>query len=63
MKICELCGKHKSVGNIRKLLRGHRNVTAKRDFKPNLQKTVIDGQRHLVCTQCLRTLHKADKTN
>jgi len=62
MKTCELCGKHKSVGNIRKLLRGHRNVTAKRDFKPNLQKAVVDGRKQLICTRCLSTLHKSGKT-
>jgi len=54
-KECEVCGKTKSVGNQRKLLRGHRNVTAKRDFKPNLQKATIDGQKILACTACIRT--------
>jgi ribosomal protein L28 len=54
-RICEICFKKKSRGHTRKLLRGHRNVTGKRDFKPNLQKATINGQRVLACVKCIRT--------
>jgi ribosomal protein L28 len=60
-RACEICGKQKSVGHTRKLLRGHRNVTGKRDFKPNLQKVTHAGKRLLACTNCIRTLNKAGK--
>ena len=62
-RTCEICGKQKSVGHTRKLLRGHRNVTGKRDFKPNLQKVTHRGQKLLACTQCIRTLSKEYKTS
>jgi len=55
---CTICGKTKIVGHRRKLLRGHRNVTAKRDFKPNLQKTTYQGKKVLACTRCLRSVTK-----
>jgi pyruvate,water dikinase len=35
------------VGNRRKLLRGHYNVTGKRTFKPNLQSTIHEGKKVL----------------
>lgn len=54
-RMCDICHKTKSRGHTRKLLRGHRNVTGKRDFKPNLQKTNINGTRVLACTKCIRT--------
>ena len=54
-RFCDICHKTKSRGNTRKLLRGHYNVTAKRDFKPNLQNAIIDGKRLLVCVKCIRT--------
>jgi len=60
-KVCEICGKQKSVGHQRKLLRGHRNVTAKRDFKPNLQKFSHGNKTILACTKCIRTKSKAGK--
>ncbi|PIT97936.1 MAG: 50S ribosomal protein L28 [Candidatus Andersenbacteria bacterium CG10_big_fil_rev_8_21_14_0_10_54_11] len=58
---CSICGKKKGRGNFRQLLRGHYNITGKRDFKPNLQKTVHQGQRVLACTKCIRTQLKATK--
>ncbi|MBI1833674.1 MAG: 50S ribosomal protein L28 [Candidatus Andersenbacteria bacterium] len=54
-RICEICGKGPSVGNQRKLLRGHYNVTAKRRFRPNLQKTKYQGRRILACVSCIKT--------
>jgi len=55
---CQICGKGKMGGNTRKLLRAHENITAKRSFKPNLQKIRHDGQRLLACVNCIRNLHK-----
>ena len=54
-RVCDICNKVKSRGHSRKLLRGHYNVTGKRDFKPNLQKAIIDGERVLACVKCIRT--------
>lgn len=54
-RVCEICGKGVQVGNTRKLLRGHYNVTAKRRFVPNLQKATYKGRRVLACVQCIRT--------
>jgi ribosomal protein L28 len=60
-KSCTICGKQKSVGHTRKLLRGHRNITGKRDFKPNLQKVSYRGTPVLACTRCIRTINKTGK--
>lgn len=46
------------MGHIRKLLRGHYNVTGNRSFKPNLQFVRYNGTRVLACTKCIRTLAK-----
>ncbi|MBI4021892.1 MAG: hypothetical protein HY372_00890 [Candidatus Andersenbacteria bacterium] len=62
-KNCAICGKTRSLGHTRKLLRGHRNVTAIRTFRPNLQKTIISGQRVLACVKCIRTQSKAARDN
>lgn len=47
------------VGHTTSFLRAHTNITAKRLFKPNLQKVRVDGARVLACVQCRRTLTKA----
>ncbi len=60
-RVCEICGKKKSIGNTRKLLRGHYNITGKRSFRPNLQKFQHEGRRVLACVQCMRTTNKAAK--
>jgi ribosomal protein L28 len=60
-RVCEICDKKKSIGHTRKLLRGHYNVTGKREFKPNLQRTKVDGHHVLACVNCIRTLHKEAK--
>lgn len=57
-RVCELCGKGKAMGNLRKLLRGHYNVTGRRSFKPNLQSTTFEGVKVLACVQCIRTKAK-----
>ncbi|HBE90228.1 MAG TPA: 50S ribosomal protein L28 [Candidatus Andersenbacteria bacterium] len=53
-KSCAICQKSKSRGHTRVLLRGHRNVTGKRFFKPNLQKTTYLGKKVLACTKCIK---------
>ncbi len=57
-RICEICEKRKQTGNHRKLLRGHYNITGKRFFKPNLQKTLHEGKKVLACVNCIRTQAK-----
>ena len=51
---CAICQKEKSTGHFRKLLRGHRNITGKRTFKPNLQKTTYKGKKVLACVKCIK---------
>ena len=52
---CEICGKHRSVGNNV----SHANNKTKRTWQANLQsvKAKLDGsvRRILVCTRCLRS--------
>ncbi|GIW44664.1 MAG: 50S ribosomal protein L28 [Candidatus Binatia bacterium] len=52
---CEICGKHRSVGNNV----SHANNKTKRTWQPNLQRVraqVNGGVRRLrVCTRCLRS--------
>lgn len=50
------------MGHTRKLLRGHRNITAVRAFRPNLQKTIYHGQRVLACVRCIRTQAKTARS-
>ncbi len=54
-RVCEICGKHPSVGNTV----SHANNKTKRTWRPNLQRVraVISGgvQRVKVCTRCLRS--------
>ena len=45
----------------RKLLRGHYNPVNWSRKYPNLQYARVDDKRMLVCTTCLRTLHKAPR--
>jgi len=56
-----MCGKKKQMGNIRRLLRGHYNVTGRRSFDPNLQRTKVGVKHVLACVNCIRTLHKNAK--
>lgn len=49
------------MGHTRKLLRGHYNITSRRSFKPNLQRTKHEGQRVWACVTCLRTKVKTAK--
>ncbi|MEO6077299.1 MAG: L28 family ribosomal protein, partial [Candidatus Andersenbacteria bacterium] len=61
--ICTICGKGKTMGNHRKLLRGHYNITGRRTFKPNLQSVSHEGKKVLACVRCIRTKakHAAEK--
>ncbi|OGY35437.1 MAG: hypothetical protein A3E36_01940 [Candidatus Andersenbacteria bacterium RIFCSPHIGHO2_12_FULL_45_11b] len=57
-RMCTICGKKKQMGNHRKLLRGHYNITGRRTFKPNLQTTLHEGKKVLACVNCIRTKAK-----
>jgi large subunit ribosomal protein L28 len=54
-RVCEVCGKHRSVGNSV----SHANNKTKRTWQPNLQRVHAKvggaGQRLLVCTRCIRS--------
>jgi large subunit ribosomal protein L28 len=54
-RTCEICGKHRSVGN--KV--SHANNKTKRTWQPNLQtvkaKIGATVRRILVCTRCIRS--------
>ena len=54
-RICEICGKHPSVGNSV----SHANNKTKRTWRPNLQRVraMIAGgvQGIVVCTRCIRS--------
>jgi ribosomal protein L28 len=57
---CQMCGKGYIMSTTRKLLRGKYNPTSKKRKYPNLQWTKDkSGKRVKVCTQCIRTIHKA----
>lgn len=62
-RVCAICGKGPRVGNTRKLLRGHYNVTGKRRFNPNLQKAKYEGKRVKACVACIRTQSRDGKIN
>jgi len=55
MKHCTQCEKMSVMGGKRNLLRGHYNPTPKVRKYPNLQYSIIDGKRELICTRCIRT--------
>lgn len=61
MRKCARCGKTSQMGGHRILLRGHYNPTNWTRKYPNLQYATVDGKRMLVCTGCLRTIHKAPR--
>lgn len=61
MRKCTMCEKTSQMGGARKLLRGHYNPVNWTRKYPNLQYTLVDGKRTLVCTSCIRTLHKAPR--
>jgi large subunit ribosomal protein L28 len=53
---CEICGKHRSVGNNV----SHANNKSKRTWQPNLQRVharvgASAAKRLLVCTRCIRS--------
>ena len=53
-RVCSICGKGASSGNIR----SHALNTTKRTFRPNIHKTTVevDGQvtTAYVCTKCMK---------
>ena len=59
MRQCQICGKGSVVRGARKKLRGKYNPTTQTRKYPNLQKAVFEGERVLVCTNCLKTRAKA----
>ncbi|HEX9756629.1 MAG TPA: 50S ribosomal protein L28 [Nitrospiria bacterium] len=54
-KICEICGKNRSIGNNV----SHANNKTKRAFYPNLRKVKVlvkNATQHLkICTRCIRS--------
>ncbi len=54
-RTCEICGKHRSVGNNV----SHANNKTKRTWQANLQtvRAVVEGgtRKVLVCTRCIRS--------
>ncbi len=61
MRKCARCGKTSRMQGARKLLRGHYNPVNWSRKYPNLQYATVDGKRMLLCTTCLRTLHKTPR--
>lgn len=61
MRQCELCHKGSVIRGKRKLLRGHYNPVNQSRKYPNLQRAKVNGVRTLICTNCLKTLHKLHK--
>jgi len=62
-KICSICHKKSSVGNILVKLRGKYNPTAKKRRKPNLQWVRLisgknAGKRVLACAKCIKRMAK-----
>lgn len=49
------------MGGERRLLRGHYNPVNWTRKYPNLQYARVDGKRMLICTGCLRTLHRGPR--
>jgi len=58
MRQCAICHKGSQMGGHRILLRGHYNPTNWTRKYPNLQYAKYKGIRTLMCTSCLKTLHK-----
>lgn len=53
-RACEICGKTATYGsNV-----SHSKVHTHRRFDANLQHTILDGKKMLVCTRCRRTATK-----
>ena len=61
MRKCARCEKTSQMGGHRILLRAHYNPTNWTRKYPNLQYATVDGKRMLICTGCMRTLHKAPR--
>ncbi|OGY97903.1 MAG: hypothetical protein A2681_00930 [Candidatus Liptonbacteria bacterium RIFCSPHIGHO2_01_FULL_56_18b] len=61
MRQCTICGKGSIIRGKRKLLRGHYNPTSSSRKYPNLQYAKVDGVRKLICTSCLKNLHRKSR--
>jgi ribosomal protein L28 len=61
MRQCSMCQKGSQMGGERRLLRGHYNPVNWSRKHANLQLVRTDGKRILICTGCIRTLHKAPR--
>jgi hypothetical protein len=61
MRKCALCEKTSQMQGERKLLRGHYNPVNWSRKYPNLQYAQVEGKKTLICTGCIRTLHKAPR--
>ena len=58
MRTCSICGKQANRGNAR----SHSNVATPRRQHANLVTKTTNGVRALVCTTCLRTKVKKNKS-
>lgn len=61
--VCDICGKGEMAGmNV-----SHSHLKTKRKWKPNIQRVhaVVDGEVKSinVCTRCMRTNNKVQRTN
>jgi ribosomal protein L28 len=54
-RMCNVCGKTYS----RTIKRSHSMRASIRRLQPNLQYTVVGGQRMKACTRCIKTKSKA----
>ena len=61
MRQCAICKKGSRMGGERKKLRGKYNPVNWKRHYPNLQWAKVKGVRKLICTNCIRTLHKSAK--
>jgi large subunit ribosomal protein L28 len=67
MLVCEICGKHKTIGRSQQHRRGvagrrwkKRAQKTPRVFKPNLQKKTVvvagDKKQMKICTKCIKRI-------
>jgi ribosomal protein L28 len=56
---CEICTKSRLRGKWVPRLIGRRIPRRTTRFqKPNIQKITLEGETHIVCTQCLKTIKR-----
>ena len=61
MRKCTQCNKGSIIRGERRLLRGHYNPVNQSRKYPNLQYAKVSGVRKLICTNCIRTMHKTKR--